>query len=283
MSDYQPLTDEQAKEIARNYFDKYQPKTVPQSNPAMVIVGGQSGAGKTGAATIAKAQLKKQGGYIHVDADRMRERIATQGKVYPSHVTQPDAGRLANAVRALAMEARVNVLEEGTLKDPSGTAKWVERTRQEQGYRVELMAQATPYEVSKANIYKRYEEQHFLGKENPRMVPMSVHEQGYSGFAETAKNNGIFDRVQVRNCEGEIIFDSQSVAQSRYTDAEHALNAGRTLTPQRQAMAQENIQVALEDGQSRAGVDAEYLRGLEAAADEIANSRGTNSTGRLQA
>lgn len=272
MTDYQSLSAKQVEDIAQAYFDEYKIHTTPQKHPVMVIVGGQSGAGKTGAAQIAKAQLREQGGYIHVDADRMRERIPTQGKVYFSHVTQPDAGRLANAVRALAMEARVNVLEEGTLKDPVGTAKWVERTRQEQGYRVELVMQATPYELSKANIYKRYEEQHILGSENPRMVPMPVHEQGYKGFAETAKNHEIFDRVQVRRFEGEITYDSLTPEHNEYRSVHEALEGGRTLSPQRQATAQEYIQAALEDGQSRAGVDAEYLQTLEVAADEIANS-----------
>lgn len=267
MSDYQPLNDEEVNAIAQEYFEHYKRKATPQQQPTMVIVGGQSGAGKTGAAYFAKSQLKKIGGYIHIDADRMRERITTD-KAYPSHITQPDAGKLANTVRNLAMNSRLNVLEEGTLKDPVSTASWVEKTK-EKGYRVQLMAQATPYELSKANIYKRHEYQHGTGNHNPRMVPMPVHEQGYQGFAVTVKNYHIFDHVQIRNHEGDILFDSNNLNNSQYPDPQQALQAGRTLTPNRHAIAKDNIQVALRIAQNRNGVEEDYLQHLKQVADAI--------------
>lgn len=104
MSEYKPLNDKQVQDIAQAYYDEYKKHVTPQEQPTLLIVGGQSGAGKSGAAIVAKSQLREKGGYIHVDADRMRERIpSTDGKRYPSHVTQPDAGRLANAVRSIVI------------------------------------------------------------------------------------------------------------------------------------------------------------------------------------
>ena len=75
MADYKPLTDNEVRETASAYYAERQAKSLPQEQPAIVLVGGQPGAGKSAASSIVKAELAMQGGYVHVDADRMRERI----------------------------------------------------------------------------------------------------------------------------------------------------------------------------------------------------------------
>jgi adenylylsulfate kinase-like enzyme len=116
MAGYKNLTDAEIQAISAKYFAKREEKSTAQKQPVIVFVGAQPGAGKSAAAERVRRELVKHGGYIHVDADRMREEIPINGGKPTSQETQADAGKLANAVRALAIKGRRNIIEEGTLR-----------------------------------------------------------------------------------------------------------------------------------------------------------------------
>lgn len=111
MPAYVPLSDAEVGEIALAYFSGRQAKTQAQEHPTILLVGGQPGAGKSAAAAVARSELVAQGGFIHVDADRMRERIRIGDSKPPSEQTQADAGRLVTSLRELATQGRRNVVE----------------------------------------------------------------------------------------------------------------------------------------------------------------------------
>lgn len=226
---YTPLTDEQVHEIAFEYFALRANKTIEQEEPRLVLVGGQPGAGKSQASVLAKTELRRQGGYIHIDADRMRERIPLGNNRPSSEQTQKDAGRLVHALRNLAVTNRRNILEEGTYRDASGAEKFV-LGKKAQGYKVEMLAVATPHEQSLLGIYNRYELQHQAGANNPRMVPEAYHDEAIKGFDNTlAQAENILDRVRVIDRGGKVLFDSQK----QRGGALQALAMGRELTDEK--------------------------------------------------
>jgi 2-phosphoglycerate kinase len=49
MSDYLPLTDEEACSIAEKYYNKKAIHTTRQDAPTVILIAGQPGAGKTSA------------------------------------------------------------------------------------------------------------------------------------------------------------------------------------------------------------------------------------------
>ena len=126
---YKPLSEDSVKKIALKYFNEYQHKAKPQEKPIALLIGGQSGAGKSGASRYAQRLLREQGGYIRIDADRMREELPNENKSYPSDVTQKDAGRLVITLRQATLLAKKNFIEEGTFRDPEGTRKFVDRLK----------------------------------------------------------------------------------------------------------------------------------------------------------
>ncbi len=65
---------------------------------------------------MVKAELTMQGGCVHVDADRMRERIRVGDSKPTSEQTQADAGRLVAVLRDQAIQGCRNIVEEGTFR-----------------------------------------------------------------------------------------------------------------------------------------------------------------------
>ncbi len=175
MVDYKPLTDNEVRDTAVAYYTERQGKSLAKENPIIVLVGGQPGAtcgskmSKSTASSMVKAELAMQGGYVHVDADRMRERIRVGDSKPTSEQTQADAGRLVAVLRDQAIQGRRNIVEEGTFRDPDSTGKFVQALS-ERGYKVELFAVATSREESLLGIYQRHELQRMQpGGANPRL------------------------------------------------------------------------------------------------------------------
>lgn len=205
---YKNLTDSEIQEIAAAYYDERKDHAHAQVTPRHVLVGGQPGAGKSAAAAPIRAELAKQGGYIHVDADRMRERIPTAGTKPTSQETQQDAGKLVSRLRELAIEGKRNIVEEGTFASLS--AAFI-ADKQQRGYAVELVAVATPREQSLLGIHERFELQHAHGAPNPRFVPAEYHDTAMLGFEKTlATHAATLDRVRVIDRAGATLYDSAS-------------------------------------------------------------------------
>jgi UDP-N-acetylglucosamine kinase len=231
MSEYKPLSTEQIKNISREYFEDRLTESTSQPEPMAILVGGQSGAGKTEAGKQAADQLNAHGGYMHVDADRMREEIPSLDGYRPTSAeTQADAGQLVREFRALTVQEKHNFIEEGTFRDAEAFTGFVDRLYQE-GYRVELHAVATPKELSLLGIYQRFEEQHKNGAANPRFVPESFHETAFNGFNKTfAATESKLDRVVIVNRNGQTLYDS--VTANDMGGAVRALEQGQRMTPQ---------------------------------------------------
>jgi hypothetical protein len=257
MASYKPLSDAAVREISSAYFARREAKTLSRENPTIVMVGGQPGAGKSAAGALARAEYLKRGGFIHVDADRMRERIPIGTSKPTSEKTQCDAGRLVASLRELAIQGRRNIVEEGTFRNADAAAKFIQGM-QDKGYRVELVAVATSREESLLGIYQRHEQQHAAGADNPRMVPVAYHDEAMRGFDTTvAKNASLVDRVRVVNRAGETLFDSTS-QYNKQGNALEAMVAGRRL-PDSRAGEIAKAWGVVEDAAKARGADPAYL------------------------
>lgn len=234
MIEYTPLSAEGKARILNGFMKPRLSRTQSVEQPKIVLVGAQPGAGKSKAASLAKSELRQEGGYIHVDADIMRAQIpAPEGVVYSSEQTQKDAGALAISVRNSAKENRRNIVEEGTFRNAASISQFI-RDRKSEGYGVEMLAVATASEESVAGIFKRYEEQHAKSVSQPRFVEESYHNEAMAGFKDTLSQcESSFDRVRVTNRAGDILYDSLNRRQNQHETAKDALSAYQEITPKR--------------------------------------------------
>ena len=189
---YQELSKESIQSIANEFFEDKFHLIEAQDKPKAIFIAGQSGAGKTQAANLVKAELKDNGGYVPVDADRMREKLPTGGIAYPSEQTQKDAGALVSVLRKRLIQERINFFEEGTFRDSESVKQGLVFLKS-QGYQVEMVAVATSFEKSLLGIHERYERQLSSGASNPRLVPADYHQKAFDGFTNTFQKTAHFN------------------------------------------------------------------------------------------
>lgn len=269
--DYKPLTPELIKEISEDYYKNRSTKATAQDNPTMVLVGGQPGAGKSNIAAIVRDELSRKGGYIHVDADRMREMIYLGGTKPTSEQTQADAGKLATTLRSLSIDNKRNVLEEGTFRSPESVDKFI-KDKQDGGYKVELVGIATPREESILGIYQRFEMQVQRNEGNPRFVPIDYHDNAMKGFEKTvATQADKVDRIRIFERSGNVLFDSQSVNNKQPT-ALGALIAGQKVSDEK-LIAYTNAWAKIADNAATRNAPEAYQNGIADQAKNIENMK----------
>jgi len=209
------ITREDAKDIAHDYLvtSGVLNKTAPQKTPTFLLIAAQPGSGKTGLANASKSYLRERGGYVRIDADRLREALpyypalAKQDPLNASARSQHDAGLCVQELRKRAVEEKRNVMEEGTFRSPDDAERFV-RALKEAGNRVELRILAVPPDQSLLGIYQRYEQQ-IDGGIVPRNVEDHYHDAAVSGLMQTiVRVEGLVDRCTVHNREGQVLHDS---------------------------------------------------------------------------
>jgi len=226
------ITRDKAKKIADRYLvtSGALRKSTPQAPPTFLLIAAQPGAGKTGLADASKSYLRERGGYVRIDADRMREalpyypELARQDPLNASARSQQDAGLCVQELRKRAIEEKRNVMEEGTFRSPDDAERFV-RALKDAGNRVELRILAVPPEQSRLGIYQRYEQQ-IEGSIVPRNVKDAYHDAAVAGLRQTiVRVEGLVDRCTVYNREGDVLHDSLKDKGSCLPIVENAQNA----------------------------------------------------------
>lgn len=260
MANYTSITDEQVHGIAAAYYQSRALKTQVQDLPKAVLIAGQPGAGKSQIAQLVRRTLKTQGGYIHVDADRMREELPTHGTTPTSQETQSDAGRLVGALRHMAISNRRNIIEEGTFRDADMAERLIVGIKA-QNYQVHMVIVATPPEYSLLGIYSRYEEQLKIQSPNPRLVPETYHNQAVLSFEKTLTQTAhLLDHIQMMDRSETLLFDSQIHTN---TSVLEALAAGRKLTSEKLIQIADKWQKIISEASKR-NAPVDYLDTLKA-------------------
>lgn len=253
---------------AGSYYNKEKERTTSQDEPVIIFVGGQSGAGKSRNGQIEFNRL--QGNGVRVDADRLREFISQPNGLRLSQETQEEAGRNATELRMLAVQGRRNIIEEGTFRNSEGIELFI-NTMKKAGYKLELVAVATPAEESLLGIYQRHEKQHKAGSLNPRFVPENFHNDSVHGFQKTlAKSEHLLDVVKVVNRDGDLLYDSKNKQDNKEATAIQALLRGQILPDQKLVELIENWDL-IKTLAAKRGAEIDYISDVQKNVDHLSN------------
>ncbi len=258
------LTDEQIQAITKNVISVMAKDLVPSKNPLVIVVGGQSGSGKTALINYS-SQLSAKREFVQIDNDFFRGFHPAVDHIKRAHpdyyVTATDQlglGITADVIKYFT-ENRYNIILHQTLKSnrvvDDAITKFIDA-----GYTVGVRAFAVPYFESKMSQIERCEGQiETLGF--CRHVSAVSHDTALEGLPNTIEyieTTGKYDFVQIFK-RGQKI-SSPEMVYSKFNPA----TKERTL----QVLSDcNNVQIPLNDNQNgfrSARVGVEKTREAEA-------------------
>lgn len=205
------------------------------NTPHAVILGGQSGAGKT---TIHRVKmLESKGDYIVIDGDTYRAQhphfreLQEKYGVDSVDYTKVFAGKMVEAVIDTLSSLKYNLIIEGTLRSaavPIKTAKLLKA----KGYTVDFCLIATKPELSYLTTQLRYLEMLVVDPLQARATPKEHHD----GIVQSLIDNineieqiGLFESVQVYKRDLVQVYNSKHCAESVGTVVDQILFGDWTL------------------------------------------------------
>ena len=209
-------------------FDKALARTIDlltfnkniSSTPHAVILGGQSGAGKT---TIHRVKMMEyKGDYIVIDGDTYRAQHphfrALQEKYGVDSVdyTKVFAGQMVEAVIDKLSSLKYNLIIEGTLRSaavPINTATLLKS----KGYTVDFCLIATKPELSYLTTQLRYLEMMIVDPLQARATPKDHHDGIVKSLVSNCnelEQSGLFESIQVYKRDLEQVYNSKLCTES---------------------------------------------------------------------
>lgn len=183
-----------------------------QERPVVVIFGGQPGAGKSAAVDVAFEGLQKQGGAAQIIGDELRSHhpsyagLLQKDDKTAAFYTDKDTALWIEKSIQVAIDRRVNVVIEGTMRDPDKVAATMQNFRAA-GYFVDARVLAVNERMSQLGVLLRYEEQ----KQDAgfgRMTTPEAHKAAYSGMLTSLDRvhaQRLTDRLTILDRTGGII------------------------------------------------------------------------------
>ena len=218
-------------------FDKALERTIDllmfnkniSSAPHAVILGGQSGAGKT---TIHRVKMvESKGDYIVIDGDTYRAQHphfrALQEKYGVDSVeyTKMFAGKMVEAVIEKLSSLKYNLIIEGTLRSaavPINTATLLKS----KGYTVDFCLIATKPELSYLTTQLRYLEMMIVDPLQARATPKEHHDGIVKSLVANItelEQSGLFESIQVYKRDLEQVYNSKLCTESVETVVDQIL------------------------------------------------------------
>ncbi|HGK7344616.1 TPA: zeta toxin family protein [Streptococcus suis] len=190
-------------------------KTIPD-RPKAILLGGQSGAGKT---TIHRIKQKEfQGNIIIIDGDSYRSQhpnyLALQEKYgkYSVDYTKGFAGKMVEHLVDELSTQGYHLLIEGTLRTTQ-VPRQTSLLLASKGYQVSLAVIGTKPELSYLSTLVRYEELYAIDPTQARATPKEHHD----GIVENLVDNlrqlereKLFDCIQIYQRDRTCIYDSKT-------------------------------------------------------------------------
>lgn len=227
--------------IIHDVFDGVEPSQ--REHPLAVMIGGQPGAGKTGAIFRLSKDLQAQSGEkaIVIDGDALRQ--------YHPHffefnrIDDRKAGYwTGQAMRSWvkmciehAISNRYNVVLEGTFKNPEKVEAQASKFR-DAGYQTRAEIVSTPYAVSKMSVQLRYEQERSRVGYG-RLTPTESHDGSYHGIAgsiERLQDSKLVESVTISRRDGIPVHESH-LSGTRWSNPniknDYEIDRMRTLTP----------------------------------------------------
>jgi hypothetical protein len=163
----------------------------PQASPVLVIVGSQTGAGKTALTLDIKKSLSRRGGAAHINMDFFIDRHPHCGSLrstYPAHADaclRPDGDRWWKSAQDYVITHGLNALLESAMQTPAEFEDIVCKFDRA-GYRVEAALMAVAAALSRQAILSRYA-QELLRFGQGRLVDPLIHDSCCKGVLRGAK------------------------------------------------------------------------------------------------
>jgi pantothenate kinase-related protein Tda10 len=188
---------------------------VTQERPVVVFVAGQPGAGKTVIADLVQAVLDRRGGAVRVGADLYKSLHRSYAEALSKDVrtagaaVRADTRRWQAEVEAYVRDRGFDAVVETALADVDGfrvdaaAYRWA-------GYRVEVLALATPEALSQLGILDRYVTGAFDGA--GRYVSWENHDacaRALPGVLEAVEAEQLADRVTVVRRDGTALYANE--------------------------------------------------------------------------
>ena len=190
-------------------------KTIPDQ-PKAILLGGQSGAGKT---TIHRIKQKEfQGNIIIIDGDSYRSQhpnyLALQEKYGKDSVdyTKGFAGKMVEQLVDELSTQGYHLLIEGTLRTtqvPRQTAQLLGS----KGYQVSLAVIGTKPELSYLSTLIRYEELYAIDPNQARATPKEHHDGIVENLVDNLReleSEKLFEQIQIYQRDRACIYDSET-------------------------------------------------------------------------
>ena len=219
----QDYTDSQFKQaLARNLRSLTRGKK-SSKQPIVILLGGQSGAGKT---TIHRIKQKEfQGNIVIIDGDSFRSQhphyLELQQEYGKDSVeyTKDFAGKMVDSLVTELSHLGYNLLIEGTLRTIDVTKK-TEQLLKNKGYEVQLALSATKPKLSYLSTLIRYEELYAINPNQARATPKEHHDLIVNNLVENAhqlEQLGIFEQIQIYQRDRSCVYDSKENTTSAAT------------------------------------------------------------------
>ncbi|NMH09788.1 signal recognition particle GTPase [Streptococcus pneumoniae] len=189
-------------------------KTIPDK-PKAILLGGQSGAGKTVIHRIKQKEF--QGNIIIIDGDSYRSQhphyLELQQEYGKDSVeyTKDFAGKMVESLVTKLSSLGYNLLIEGTLRTidvPKKTAQLLKN----KGYEVQLALIATKPELSYLSTLIRYEELYIINPNQARATPKEHHDFIVNHLVDNTRQLeelAIFERIQIYQRDRSCVYDSK--------------------------------------------------------------------------
>ena len=184
-----------------------------QQSPKAYMLGGQPGAGKSTSTDKLEAQYNDN--ILTVDLDEYRSLHPNYKALYEkygkelSSYTHEFAGEIKEEIQKRAIDAKYNIIIDGTLGNAERAEQLIEGLKKE-GYQVEVLIHTCPKEVSWQSVNERYEDALNNGK-IPRFVPKIVHDKIVEALptnADKLSQSNQIESLTVHNRQ-EKIYDSK--------------------------------------------------------------------------
>ena len=188
--------------------------------PLAILLGGQSGSGKT---TIHRIKIEEyQGNLIVIDGDSFRYQHPNYNQLQEIYgkesvnYTRDFAGKMVEALIEQLSDRGYQLLIEGTLRTvevPQKTATLLKT----KNYTIELAVMATKPELSYLSTLIRYEELYVKDPNSARATPKEHHDAIVDHLVENLQDlqeKEIFDKIQIYQRDRRCCYDSSKDSES---------------------------------------------------------------------
>jgi predicted ABC-type ATPase len=186
------LSDDEFQEIQNEIIAIYTEGVTPSPSPAVIILGGQPGAGKSELITAAlRLALLNNEQIVTCNADEYRDYHPQSDEIKKNHeryypeITVTYSQPWNNGLRTYCEENRLNYILETTFSSGKVMNDTIRDIKQK-GYQVILMVLAVHKKWSLLGTYIRYEDMK-RHSGTGRQVSQKIHDEKYQAIPETLK------------------------------------------------------------------------------------------------